>query len=307
MRKKSIITNVLCFLGFLTLFNLSGQQDPNRAFYRYTMNLVNPAYAGAGMGTEGRVATQGSEVGMNLRSQWVNVEGAPESQSVFFGAPVGKNLGLGVSIVNDRTFIENSTSINVDVSYKILLSEVTALYFGVKAGANSYNANLSGLNTFGIGSDPSLSDINGGFKPNVGAGALIKGERFFASLSVPRILGNDRLEQENGRATYGAGRAHVYLAGGYDFQLSRGFKFKPSSMLRYVEATPLSIDLTAVFSFNDTIEVGPSYRIREGFGGLFIFNVANWLDLGYAYEGAFNSEITTKSEGTHEVFIKLKM
>ena len=61
------------------------------------------------------------------------------------------------------------------------------------------------------------------------------------------------------------------------------------------------------FNFNDKIELGPSYRIGEGFGGLFIFNAANWIDMGYAYEAAFNNEITIKSQGTHEVFIKLKM
>lgn len=307
MRKKSIKTTVLCLLGILTLFSVMGQQDPNRAFYRYTMNLVNPAYAGADMGIEGRGVRTGSEVGMNLRSQWANIEGAPESQSVFYGTPMGKNLGLGVTIVNDQTFIENSTSINVDVSYKVQLSEVTVLYFGIKAGANSYNANLSGLTTYGIGSDPSLNDIDGGFNPNIGAGALVKGEHFFTSLSVPRILNTERLEQEDGRATYAASKAHVYLAGGYDFELSGTLKFKPSTIFRYVEATPLSVDLTAAFSFNDRVEIGPSYRIREGIGGLFIFNAANWIDMGYAYEAPFDNEIASQSNGTHEVFIKLKM
>ena len=307
MRKNTIKTTVLCLLGFLTLVSVMGQQDPNRAFYRYTMNLVNPAYAGAALGVEGAGVSQGSEVGLNIRSQWVSVEGAPESQSVFFGTPMGKNLGLGVSIINDQTFIEKSTTINVDVSYKLQLSAVTDLYFGVKAGANSYDANLSGLRTFGIGSDPNLNNIDGSFKPNIGAGALLKGERFFASLSVPALLSNDRLEEEEGLATYAAGKTHVYLAGGYDFELSKGIMFKPSTMFRYVEATPLSVDITAAFSFNDRVEIGPTYRYEEGIGGLFIFNAANWINMGYAYEAPFDNEIASQSNGTHEVFIKLKM
>lgn len=308
MKNKYIITSVLCFLAFLTLCKVNAQQDPNRSFYRYTMNLVNPAYAGAAMGIEGSgVSTSGSELGMDFRSQWISVEGAPEGQSVFFGTSVGKNLGLGVSIVNDKTFIENSTSINVDVSYELQLSEATKLYFGIKAGASSYNANLSGLTTYGIGSDPSLNDIDGSFKPNVGVGALMKGERYFVSLSVPAIFSNDRLEQEDGRATYAASRPQMYVAGGYDFELSGSLKFKPSTMFRYVEASPLSVDITAAFSFNDKVEFGPAYRFQEGFGGLFIFNAANWLDMGYAYEAPFDNEIASQSNGTHEVFIKLKM
>ncbi|MBD0776943.1 PorP/SprF family type IX secretion system membrane protein [Maribacter sp. ANRC-HE7] len=152
-----------------------------------------------------------------------------------------------------------------------------------------------------------LNDIDGSFKPNVGVGALLKGERFFASLSVPALLSNDRLEEEDGLATFAAGKAHVYLAGGYDFQLSKGILFRPSTMFRYVEATPLSIDITAAFCFNDRVEIGPSYRIREGLGGLFIFNAANWINMGYAYEAPFDNAIASQSNGTHEVFIKLRM
>ncbi|WP_430424048.1 PorP/SprF family type IX secretion system membrane protein [Maribacter litoralis] len=307
MRNNTIKSTVLCLLALLTFASVMGQQDPNRAFYRYTMNLVNPAYAGAGIGLEGSSVPQSSEVGLNIRSQWVSVEGAPESQSVFFGTPMGNNLGLGVSIVNDQTFIENSTSLNIDVSYRLQISAFFELYLGVKAGANSYDANLSGLMTFGIGSDPSLSNIDGSFKPNVGAGALLKGERFFASLSVPAILSNDRLERENGIATYAAGKAHVYLAGGYDFELSKSILFKPSTMFRYVEASPLSIDITAAFSFNNRVEVGPTYRYDEGIGGLFIFNASNWINMGYAYETPYDNEISSQSNGTHEVFIKLIM
>ncbi len=293
-------------IGLLTLISARGQLDPNRAFYRYTMNLVNPAYAGAEGGVEGSAVRPGAELGVNLRSQWANVEGAPESQSVLFATPMGKNVGLGVSVINDQTFIENSTSINLDVSYKVQLSELTALYFGIKAGMSSYDANLSGLETFGIGADPSLRNINGSFKPNIGSGALLQGGRYFVSLSVPQLLSNDRLEQEDGRATYAAGKPHVYLAGGYDFALSSRVKFKPSTIFRYIATVPLSVDVTAAFSFNDRLELGPSYRFQEGFGGLFIFNAVNWLDIGYAYEAAFNNEISTQSQGTHEVFMRLR-
>ena len=34
---------------------------------------------------------------------------APETQSFFFSKPMGSKVGLGVSVVNDRTFIENQT------------------------------------------------------------------------------------------------------------------------------------------------------------------------------------------------------
>jgi len=223
------------------------QQDPNYTLYRYNMNLVNPAYAGA---------HEGSELGLNFRSQWAGVDGAPETQSIFFGAPVGRNLGLGVSIINDRTFIENQTSIAIDVSYRLKVDVETFLYFGIKAGANSYNVNTSGLVTFGLGADPSLNNLDGGFTPNIGAGAYLKGNRYFVSLSMPRLLSSDRLENINGTAQLGRNRLHMYASAGYDIKVSDGFEIKPSALLRYVNAAPISIDLTTGLEFNQRFEIG---------------------------------------------------
>ena len=293
-----LIKTILCATVLMASVTAVAQQDPNYTFYRYNMNLVNPAYAGA---------HEGAELGINIRSQWAGVLGAPETQSAFFGTGVGKNLGLGVSIINDKTFIEKQTSIALDVSYHITLDFETNLYLGVKVGANSYNANTAGLTTFGIGSDPSLTNIDGGFSPNIGAGAYLKGHDYFVSLSVPKILTPDRLEQDSGTARLGTDKVHMYLAAGYDFRIGREVVFKPSAMARYVNGAPLSIDLTAAFSFNERFEIGAAYRLEEGIGGLIIFNASSKLDIGYAYESPINSPVANISNGTHEIYMKLKL
>ncbi len=293
-----LIKSILCATVLMASVSVVAQQDPNHTFYRYSMNLVNPAYAGA---------HEGAELGVNVRSQWAGVDGAPETQTAFFGTGVGRNLGLGVSIINDKTFIEKQTSISLDVSYHITLDFETNLYFGVKVGANSYNANTEGLTTFGIGSDPSLTNINGGFTPNVGAGAYLRGKDYFVSLSVPRILSPDRLEQGDGIARLGTDRVHMYLAAGYDFRIGREVVFKPSAMARYVDGAPMSVDLTAAFSFSERFEIGAAYRLKEGIGGLVIFNATPKLDVGYAYESPFESPVANISNGTHEVYMKLRL
>lgn len=293
------IKSILCVTLFLASVSTMAQQDPNRTFYRYNMNLVNPAYAGS---------EDTSEIGINFRSQWVGVQGAPETQSVFFSTQAGKNVGLGVSVINDRTFVENQTALAIDFSYRVMLSENTNLFFGVKAGANSYKVNTSGLTTFGIGADPSLMGIDGGFTPTIGVGAFLKGEHYFLSLSTPNVITSDRLEQLNGLAKLGASRTHVYLAAGYDFALGKTVVFKPSTMIRHVDSAPISIDLTAAFNFNELVELGGSYRVDEGFGGLLIFNVANWAVIGYAFEATSQNPVAVESNGTnHEVYLKLKL
>lgn len=306
-----LLKNIISVSVMMVTMSMVAQQDPNRAFFRQSMNLINPAFAGSSStdsdGFNDKVYDSNPEIGINFRSQWAGVQGAPETQSIFFSTGLGKNVGLGVTVVNDRTFIEDQTAIAVDFSYRLKVNDHNDLYLGIKAGATSYNANLSGLMTFGFGSDPSLNDINGGFNPTVGAGALLKGKRYFVSVSTPNFITSDRLEDNEGVARLGQSRSHYYLAAGYEFPISGSILLKPAGIARYIEATPLSLELNALFSFNDKIQIGPSYRFDEGIGGLFLFNAADWLDLGYAYETASNSPVAAQTNGTHEVFIKLKM
>lgn len=262
------------------------------------MNLINPAYAGA---------ETGSEFGLNIRSQWAGVEGAPETQSGFFSTNLGKNLGIGLSIINDQTFVENQTSVSADLSYKLKLAESTNLFLGIKAGANSYNVNEQGLVTFGVGADPSLSGLDGGFTPNIGVGAYLKGQDYFVTFSVPRILSPDRLEQNDGLARLGVDKVHMYFSAGYDISLGGNTVFKPSTLIRYVDAAPLSIDLTAAFSLGKRFELAANYRLDEGIGGYFIFRATENFDLGYAYEASIDSPVNVSSNGSHEVFMKFKL
>ena len=290
------LLNILVIMGCLLCVGTTmAQQDPNYTFYRYNMNLINPAYAGA----------NGTELGLNIRSQWANVEGAPETQSLFFSTHMGKNVGLGVSIMNDKTFIEKATSLALDFSYKLSFGENKALYLGLKAGMNQYKADLDQLLVSGVVTDPSLSDINGGFNPNIGAGAYFKMDRFFASFSVPRLLSPDRLESDDGMVSLGADKIHMYASAGYDFILSEKLKFKPSALLRYVDSAPTSITFTAMLDIADRVEFGATYRLDEGFGGLFVFK-ADWLNIGYAYEASTDNPLDTAGDGTHEVFLNLK-
>lgn len=287
---------VVLVLSFTTLTN--AQQDPNYTLYRYNMNLINPAYAGADNETT---------LGINVRSQWSNVKGAPETQSFIFGTPMGKNVGIGVSIISDKTFIEKQTSLALDLSYQIKLDENHDLFFGLKAGFNSYNANTDGLVTYGIQEDPSLMNLNGRLNPNFGVGVHLRHDKYFLSLSVPKILSRDRLEEEDGVATLGADKKHIYLAGGMDIYLGQNVVLKPSTLLRYVEGSPLSIDLTTFLAFNDFFDLGAAYRVNESVSGMAIFKVSSGMMIGYVYESPLENSISNIDNGTHEIMLNLKL
>ncbi|MEM1259131.1 MAG: type IX secretion system membrane protein PorP/SprF [Bacteroidota bacterium] len=293
-----IRSRILQLITLLVVTGIWAQQDPNYTFYRYNMNIFNPAYAGS---------SEGAQLTLGLRSQWAGVEGAPESQSAIFGTPIGKQVGIGLSILNDQTFIENQTWIAVDVSYHIQLDDDHLLYFGLKGSANSYDANTQGLLTYGVGQDGTLMDFESRFTPNVGAGIYLKNENYFVSLSVPRLLTPDRLQERDGNAFLGTDRLHGYLSGGYDFLLSKSVELQAVGMVRYVDAAPLSYELTTIFDFERRFNIGASYRLDESISGLFMFNISNGFNLGYAYETALENPIDGLDSGTHELFMRLEL
>ncbi|RIV71125.1 type IX secretion system membrane protein PorP/SprF, partial [Flagellimonas aequoris] len=271
---------------------------PNYTFYRYNMNIYNPAFAGS---------SESAELSLGIRSQWAGIQGAPESQSAIFGMPMGRNLGLGVSILNDKTFIEHQTWVAIDVSYHIQLDGDHTLYFGIKGSANSYDANTDGLITYGVGQDGALVGYESRFTPNVGAGVFLKHDRYFVSVSAPKLLTPDRLQERDGNAYLGVDRMHAYLSGGYTFLLGKTLDLKTMGMFRYADASPMSLELTGILDFGERFEFGASYRFDESVSGLVLFNISNGLNIGYAYETALQSPINGLDNNTHELFMRLRM
>ncbi len=289
--------NTLRIVAFLLVGTMYAQQETNYSLYRYTMNVINPAYAGA----DGNASLTA-----NMRSQWAGVQDAPETQSFFFATPLGKRVGLGISVVSDQTFIEKQTNYNIDFSYMLPMNEKTKLFLGLKAGGGTYDIQSDNLTTYSIFPvDPAIGDIDDGFNPNFGVGAYLLNDKYFVSLSAPSILNTDSVDTDSGKVSYATNSAHIYLSGGYNFKLSENTEFRPSTLIRYVDGSPLSADITAAFRFMEKFELGVAYRTDQAVSGLFMLNLADWVDLGYAYDSSTRSEITGISDGTHEVFFRL--
>lgn len=293
------IKNTLRIVVLLLFVTVYAQQEPNYSLYRYSMNVINPAYAGADGNTS---------IAANLKSQWVNVQDAPETQSFFFATPLGKRVGIGVSVVSDQTFIEKQTSYNIDFSYQLPISDDTSLYLGLKAGGGTYNIDSNGLSNYSIFPiDPAIENIDDGFNPNFGIGAYLVNDKYFVSLSAPTLLKTDSVDSDSGRVAYATSNVHMYLSCGYNFKLNENTEFRPSTLMRYVDGAPLSLDITAAFKFFDKLEFGAAYRTDDAISGLVMLSLADWVNIGYAYESSTVSEISDAGNGTYEILFQLNL
>jgi type IX secretion system PorP/SprF family membrane protein len=294
MKNKNTINSLIVLFALCFTAPGYGQQKTTYAFYGQTMALINPAYAGA----DGQTSFTGI-----VRSQWQGVENAPESQAFNFSSAAGKRVGLGISIENEKTFIEKQQTLNVDFSYMLPMDEKLTLYMGLKAGGNFYEVNTTGLETWNYDVDPSLVGFSR-FNPNVGVGAYLKHDHYFISLSAPRIFETKRAREDEGKVTTAADRVHLYFSGGYNFNLNENLVLKPYMIMRYINAAPLSVDFTALLEVHNRFELGASFRTDKALSGLAFIQVFDWLNFGYAYESSLRSELQNVSNGTHELLLK---
>lgn len=277
---------------FTLLFALHtyGQQDPQYTQYMYNMNVMNPAYAGSKENLSG---------GLLYRWQWTGLDGAPETGTFFIHSPVGKNVGLGVSVIRDQIGPVKETNAYADFSYTLKLGGAHRLALGVKAGATFHDIGLVGLDLIDP-NDVFFSENVNSVTPNIGAGAFYYTNNFYFAVSVPNILNSVHLDA-NGN-DIGSEAAHYFVTSGYVFQVSKNTKLKPSVMVKSAFDAPTSFDLNLNALFYEKFEIGASYRLDDSFSGLVNFAITPNLKIGYAYD-FITSDIEAYSDGSHEVMI----
>src|SRR5690625_2289907 len=104
---KLLLTSVFTLFMLSTVFT---QQQAQFTQYMDNMLYYNPAYAGS---------HDAMSISALHRQQWAGFDGAPMSTTFGLHTPLVKNLGLGVSLLNDRVGPINSTWANIDVSYTV--------------------------------------------------------------------------------------------------------------------------------------------------------------------------------------------
>jgi len=296
---KKIINIYFCRVAGLTLSLLIGlsfygfsQQDPVFTQYLNNMLTIQPAYAGI----SGSLNITGIS-----RAQWVGFEGAPNTNTLTISGPLRRfNVGLGLSIVNDKWGPIRQNGVYVDYAYHVELGQDQFLSFGIKGGFNISQAYLTDLWVNDPNDQVFANDVKINFLPNLGVGIMWHSDRFFFGASAPKILKN-RMQSENGETVYRE-VLHFYAMGGYVFFLSDMLKFKPTVLYRWAERTPSFVDFSGSFLFYDRVWVGATYRMKNSYGLIFQFNVNTQLKFGYSYDQT-TFHPTQVNSGTHEFLI----
>jgi type IX secretion system PorP/SprF family membrane protein len=287
-------TKLFSFVLMFTAMVSFAQQDAQFTQYMYNTININPAYAGS-RGVLSIFALH--------RTQWVGLDGAPVTNAVSVNTPLNaNNLGLGVSVINDKIGPTHENTLSADLSYTIPTSETFKLSFGIKATANLFDLDVTRLNP--ADDDPSLHDYSNKFTPNIGAGVYLHSDKAYVGFSVPNFIETNRYD-DNEVAIFKE-KINYYLIAGYVFDLTNDIKFKPAVLTKMVEGAPLQVDVSANFMFNNKFVVGVAYRWSAALSAMVGFQVSEGLYIGYGYDHE-TTNLNHYNSGSHEIFLRYEL
>ena len=288
------------FLFFGLLFSLSfsfAQQESSFSHYMFNQQIINPAYSGA------RGLNSFTSI---VRSQWSGIEGAPLTQTLSFNSPISsRNLGFGLSVLNDKIGPISTTSGDIDLSYHLRLNQKGhRLSIGLKLGAASYLLDSDKINT-SISSDPSfVLDLDRKLIPNIGFGLYYYTQSFYLGFAIPRLIENK---------DFGIERHAYFLAGGL-FNLNTSFMLKPSLMYKQTKSIA-AFDASLLGIVNELFWIGvqvrnvvnsDNFQPTNNFGTSILLGLSLGEQFSVGYSYGVPSSMTNKgfNTSTHELMLR---
>jgi type IX secretion system PorP/SprF family membrane protein len=280
---------VVLLLGCCTV---SAQQDPQFTQYMYNTMSVNPAYAGS----------QGYLTALLMhRSQWVGVNGAPNTQVLAVDSPLENKLGVGGILAHDALGPSSEIFVDGNVSYTIQLDSTNRkLSFGLKVGGRLFDVDFSK----GLTEDPDVAfqnNIKSKFFPTIGAGLYYQTRDSYLGFAVPNFFSQKHYDGEEQEIA--AERLHYYFIGGKFFELTPEIVLRPAFFVKWVPGAPMIADVSVNAVLRETFTFGVAYRWDDSFSTLLGLQITPNLNAGYAYD-LTTSNLANYTGGSHEIFLR---
>jgi type IX secretion system PorP/SprF family membrane protein len=286
----------LCVFIFLSSFTTSSfaQQDPLYSQYINNFFVINPAYAGM---------SNNLNAAISYRQQWSGVPGSPKTLNANGHISLMNNkVGAGLMLISDKIGYTTTNEALASYSYRIHLTKEKILAFGLQGGVANYQFDNSKLNPQDP-SDPLFQGSLSQFKPSIGAGVILKNDKFFLGLSVPRML----------KATFQAAgqqpvlyTQNIYLMGSYMMTVGDHLRLKPTVLLKKVNGSPLSVDVNVALVLNEKVMVGALTRNLNTYGVFLMATIKDFFRFGYVFEVPTSQSVGTNFT-TNEIMLGIRM
>ena len=288
---KNFFILISYFLVVLTAF---GQQDAQTSMYFHNPLQFNSAYAGT------RSSLNITSV---TRAQWAGWDGAPSTQFLSIHSPIlRKKIAVGGTMSYDKIGARSSLDAMIHFAYHLQLNaKDLKLSFGASAGINQAQYNFKGLIATDY-SDLNYQQSNSFVKSNFGLGAYLYNKKFYAGISMPRLLKRS-MNSNSGNSFL---QPTFYLMSGYIYELNSVIAIKPSVLLKYTSNSSPVADFNLSAQFYKQLWVGVLYRANDAIGFNAAFQVKNYCMIGYSYDFPINGKLINQW-GSHELVLSFDL
>lgn len=288
---KQIALFLIVFVASISLG--FAQQDPLYAQYLNNPMVINPAYAGL---------NNNFNTSVSYRSQWGGFDGNPTTMNVNSHiALVDNKVGAGFLLISDQLGSVKNTEFQAAFSYKLELND-HVVSFGMQTGFINFRNDFSKL-SLADPNDPAFGQNENVTKPNLGFGLVLKSERYFVGLSIPRMLSST---VSTGGQEFDLYDQHYYLLGSYLINLNEHIRFKPAILLKGVSGSPISVDLNFNVNINARYTAGIFTRNFNTYGLLLQMMLSDKYLLAYNFEVPTGNSVGARFT-TNEILLGFKL
>lgn len=278
------------YAGAQTIGNPTMMYEPLAAQYFLDQYMANAAMAGIDTGLHVYLAYQ---------RQWSDIPGAPEAKAFTADYMLGKRVGIGMNIFNDKAGLLNNTKVAFTYAYHLplSLSGVSVLHFGLSAAFINRRLDTKKIN--GDITDNYINAFNrrdNYFEGDFGMAFTRKGLTLQGS--VPNLVSFVK----NKSTDESIDRALFFAAAGYKFETGEELtSIEPKICLRGVKGYDNIIDAGANVNFvNNQLNAFAMYHSSKSFSAGVGANYKSIAGFQLIYNSQ-TSGLSTYANGTFEV------
>ncbi|TXC81718.1 PorP/SprF family type IX secretion system membrane protein [Luteibaculum oceani] len=292
---RIFIASLLClpFIG-------NAQQHPQYSLFMFNKQTINPGYVGS---------RNTFSINADYRTQWVGVEGNPETFNIGLHTPLGKGatikrLAAGLLFSSENIGVQTRQGYSAQLAYRLPLGQKTVLSFGVEGSIYNISYETSKLRAENP-DDQTINQLNQGIsKPNVSAGVYVYHPNYFLGASSMLLLNKEREEGNDNDLSF---RRHYFFMGGYLLPVSNNFKLRASTIVKYLflaeaNESPSNGDINLSGIIADRFLIGASYRTDGAWVAMAQIQLNKHLNVAYGYDFK-TSNYASVAGVSHEVYL----
>lgn len=297
---KKIIFPLLLLVTFCGI----AQQEAQYSNYNMNSFMLNPSVAGS-------KAFLNAKIGM--RSQWVGIEGSPQTQFASFQAPINHpttlprfrnpktHHGVGLSLYSDEAGAFKYQNLITSYALHMKLNKKYTLSVGASTGLKVFMINNQGLTTQQSATDAVISAGNlQKYLPDANVGAWLYSDKLYAGITGRQLLTSD-VSFNTANSNQNLER-HFFGTVGYKSRINSSWNFVPSSMVQIAPSAPVQASFNGTFWYDSKLAIGVTYRHLDAVYMVLDYVLFDALEISYAFDLTF-SGLSKYNSGTHEIIL----